>query len=141
MCAVAFPQPKPSSMRPPIVPPSITGFGQADGEPDPIDRMLVENALHLVKQVRTADPDSYPLLLRLIDQRKQMLNVELSLARMIAPEPMPPLLTNFYSLDNLGDEDNVVQTYVRVLSELDEAEKFIRAQFVEINLEAPASDQ
>jgi hypothetical protein len=123
------------------VPPRFTTFDTAgDGDRDPIDRRIAENVRRFLRFIRQADPDTYPVLLGLLSQRREMVWRELQVARMLSPDPMPPLLANFFTLDFLGQEDSPISTYVNLLNEIDETADFIRSQFVELKIDPPPSD-
>jgi|GEM_PF-3872681 len=66
--------------------------------------------------------ESANTLLRLIHQRKKFLERELAMIRMMSPVPMPPALANFYPIETIFDEDDLENTYVRLLQRLDEAD-------------------
>jgi len=84
-----------------------------------MDKVLGNSVQMLLKACDNPRADSIPLLLRLIDQRKRLIERELEVERMLRPEPMPPLLTNLYSLEFLREEDKTVREYVRLLDALD----------------------
>lgn len=126
MSSVAFPMPKPAGGRPPMGPPTTTAYDAKPGdEGDPIYRRLADSVV-VVLNMAKAGPDELSLvgmqmILRLLEQRKRMVEVELSALRMMMPATLPPLLTNLYSLDYAFEDTEVERLYVRLLEEVDEA--------------------
>ncbi len=142
MSAVALrPQTRTSGARPPCLPPITTSFDPGDeGNREPYYKLVAESVRQLMKAIKNAELDSLPLLRQLIGQRKEMIEAELSLERMMQPEqPMPPLLMNMYSLEFLGAEDEPVRTYTRLLDTLDEAARKLDRMLHELNKDSTAS--
>jgi hypothetical protein len=123
MSSVAIPLPKPAGLRPPFgPPPNRTTFDSRPGDhEEPIHRRIADSVDQVLKACKNADEDSAPLLIRLIEQRKRIVEQELAMLRMFEPKPMPPLLANLYTLDFLSDDSDVEHIYVRLLEELDRA--------------------
>lgn len=143
MSAVAVPPTKPFAARPPIVPPIVTNFdGDSGHDEEPYHRLLIEDVRNLLRScARTQfDPRLDPgMLLRLIEQRKRMIQRELDVERLLAPEIMPPAVMASYAADFGRDESDVTQAYVRLLSELDSAADRINREFRAKNLPLPTS--
>ncbi len=142
MSAVALPpQTRTSGARPPFFPPITTSFDPGEeGHREPYYKLIAESVRQLMKAIKGADLDSLPFMRHLIDQRKKLIESELSLERMMQPEmPMPPLLMNMYSLEFLGVEDEPVRTYTRLLNTLDEAARKIDRMLYELNDQSSAS--
>jgi hypothetical protein len=96
----------------------------------------------LLKAIKNSNAQGLPLpfLRHLIDQRKRMVEMELQCERMMQPEsPLPPLLSNMYSLEFLGVEDEPVRTYTRLLDQLDQAGAEIDQILREQNADRSAS--
>ncbi|MGV3617166.1 MAG: hypothetical protein ACO1SV_17710 [Fimbriimonas sp.] len=142
MSAVAVPPTKTFPTRPPIVPPVITNFnGDSGHEEEPYHNLLAEDVRGLLRRcARTHfDPQIDPrMLLRLIDQRKRAIQRELDVHRMLTPEIMPPPFMAAFAND-LREDDDVVQTYIRLLSDLDAADERIREEFRAKNVPLPPS--
>ncbi|MEZ0324925.1 MAG: hypothetical protein ACAH95_03395 [Fimbriimonas sp.] len=142
MSAVALPPtPRTSGARPPFLPPIHTAFDPGEeGNREPYYKLIAESVRQLMKAIKGADLESLPLLRQLIDQRKKLIESELSLERMMQPEqPLPPLLMNMYALEFLGVEDEPIRTYTRLLDNLDEAARKIDRMLYELNDDSPAS--
>ena len=103
-------------------------------------RILTDSVKILLKHVAEATPESYPILLTLIKERRDLINRELRLERMVQTDMLPPLIKNIYNLDYLFEEYDVVRIYDRLLHELYTAELFILVKMEDLNIEAPASD-
>ena len=100
------PLPKPSAGRPPMGPPTKTSFASLpDDQGDPIHRRIAESVRHVLKACRDADDLSAPVLTRLLEQRREAVEQELALLRMFSDKPLPPLISNFYSLEFLAGTD------------------------------------
>jgi hypothetical protein len=143
MSAVAVPPTKNFAARPPIVPPIITSFnGDSSPEEEPYHKILIEDVRQLLRSCKRVgvdprlDPD---MMMRLIDQRKRMLQRELDAERMLMPEIMPPALMAAFPQEFAWDESDVVQTYIRLLSELDSAAERINTEFRAKNMPLPTS--
>ena len=123
MSSVAIPLPKPSSLRPPLgPPPNLTTFDSRPGDNDePFYKKIADSVDQVIKSCKSADAGSAELMLRLIEQRKRIVEQELAMLRMFDPKPMPPLLSNLYALDFLSDDNDVERIYVRLLDDLDSA--------------------
>lgn len=141
MSSVAIPLPKPAGIRPPFGgPPSRTTFDNSSGENrDPIHRVIADSVQQVLNACKTADAESAPLMLRLIEQRKRSVERELSVLRMLDPKPMPPLLTNMYVVDLVTDDSDVEAVYVRLLNDLDSVALRMLRLLDEQNGEAAAS--
>jgi hypothetical protein len=142
MSAVAYPpSPRTSGARPPFLPPISTTFDSGEeGNREPYYKLIAESVRQLLKAIKGAELDSLPLLRQLIDQRKRLIESELTLERMMQPEqPLPPLLSNMYALEFLGVEDEPIRTYTKLLDSLDEAARKIDRMMYELNDESPAS--
>lgn len=128
MSTLAIPMPKPAGGRPPFGgPPTRTSFDpRPDEGGEPVHRRIIESVRQVLVACTTATTDNVPVLLRMIAQRKQMVERELAMLRMFDEEVLPPTISNFYSLDFLSDEDEVERVYVRLLSELDTASNRIK---------------
>jgi len=124
MNSVALPLPKTAGGRPPFGrPPVKTTFGSGpDDHNDPIERRISSSVEELLKMCFSSGAESANTLLRLIHQRKKFLERELAMIRMMSPVPMPPALANFYPIETIFDEDDLENTYVRLLQRLDEAD-------------------
>ena len=141
MSAIPYPQPRTSAGRPPFDPPVRTGFDSSpDDGGEPMHRILTDSVKILLKHVAEATPESYPILLTLIKERRDLINRELRLERMFQTDMLPPLIKNIYNLDYLFEEYDVVRIYDRLLHELYTAELFILVKMEDLNIEAPASD-
>ncbi|HSI73284.1 MAG TPA: hypothetical protein VK934_08905 [Fimbriimonas sp.] len=140
MSAVALPV-KPAGARPPIFPPIHTAFDPgSDGAPEPYHKLVAESVRQVMKAIRTSDLTGLALLRQLIDQRKRLIESELRLERMMQAEPvLPPLLKGLYSLDFLGNEEEPVRLYTRLLNELDDAAAKIDRILADQNREASTS--
>jgi len=79
-------------------------------------------------------------MLRLIRERKEMIEKELRFERMMMPEALPPLLKNLYSLEFIFEETEAVRFYGRLLESLYEAEQSILSKMGDQNNDASASD-
>jgi hypothetical protein len=123
MSSVAIPLPKPASLRPPFgPPPSRTSFDSRPGDhEEPIHRRIADSVDQVLKECKKATAEDVPLLMRLIDQRRRIVEQELAMLRMFEPRAMPPLLSNLYALDFLSDDNDVERIYVRLLTDLDRA--------------------
>jgi hypothetical protein len=141
MSAIPIPQPRTSGGRPPFEPPRTTTFDSSPGDnPEPMHKVLSDSVRILMKHVGQCEEDKLWIMLRLVKERKELIEGELRFERMISPEPMPPLLKNLYSLEFLFEENEAVRTYNRLLDTLDEAEQSILAKMLDQNGDAPASD-
>jgi len=141
MSAIPIPQPKPSGGRPPFEPPRTTTFDSSPGDGrEPVIRLLTDSVKTLLKHLRDAELDQLPLFLRLVRERKALVENELRFERMMLPDTLPPLLKNMYLLEYLLEESDAVRIYVGLLEALHEAEVAILAKIGDQNTEAPASD-
>jgi hypothetical protein len=134
MGTIAFPNPKPGASRPPLPPSLWTAFNPDDEgqQREPYHKVLAESVRQLLKAVRYDEVESMPLMRRLIQQRKEIILRELGCERMMASEPMPPLLSNYYILE-MAEEDEPVRVYKKLLSQLDEAAERIDLRLKELN--------
>jgi hypothetical protein len=142
MCALAVLETRPGGCRPPIEPPSRTGFGPSDGNDpaEPMHRVIADSVQQVLRASNGACEESLPLFLRLIEQRRKLVEQELRMCRLLAPEPLPPLLRNFYTLDTGHVEEEPVKVYKRLLNELDHAKEILERQFKELNPPSLASE-
>jgi len=127
MSTLAIPMPKPAGGRPPFGgPPTRTSFdSRPDDSGEPIHKRIRESVHQVLVACKEASPETAPMLLRMIAQRKQMVQQELAMLRMMEDSPLPPLLANFYAVE-LSDDSDIERLYVRLLDELDSAEFKIR---------------
>lgn len=143
MSAVAVPPTKTFAARPPIVPPITTNFnGDSSPEEEPYHKILIEDVRALLRSCARIqyDPTVDPgIMLRLVEQRKRMLRRELDAERMLMPEIVPPALMAAFPQEYAWDESDVVQTYIRLLSELDSAAERINTEFRAKNMPLPTS--
>lgn len=143
MSAVAVPPTKPFAGRPPLVPPIVTNFdGDSGHEEEPYHHLLIEDVRSLLRTCARTQYDARldpGMLLRLIEQRKRMIQRELDVERLLAPEIMPPALMASFASDFGRDDSDVTQTYVRLLSELDSAAERINTEFRAKNMPLPTS--
>src|SRR5580658_9763888 len=82
----AVPIPKPSGLRPPFGggPPIRTTFdGSPSGEPDPMFVRLSDSVERLLRTVENTPGDRLDVLLRLLQQRKNWIESELAVERML----------------------------------------------------------
>lgn len=123
MSNVAIPMPKPAGGRPPFgPPPTKTSFdSRPDDQGDPLYKRIIESVEQVLIACKGADVEHAGLLLRMIGQRKRMVERELAMTRMFDTETLPPLLTNLYVLDFLGDDNDIETVYIRLLNELEAA--------------------
>jgi len=141
MSAIPIPQPRTAGGRPPFDPPTKTTFDSSPGDgPEPIHRVLADSVRYLLKHVANAPDEELPLMLRLIRERKEMIEKELRFERMMMPEALPPLLKNLYSLEFIFEETEAVRFYGRLLESLYEAEQSILSKMGDQNNDASASD-
>lgn len=143
MNAIPIPQPKTAGGRPPFDPPTKTTFDSSPGDnSEPIHRVLADSVRVLLRHLANSEPSELPLLLRLVRERKALIENELRFERMLIPDTLtlPPLLKNLYSLDFLFEETEVVRGYGRLLEQLYEAEQFILSKIGDQNPDTPASD-
>jgi hypothetical protein len=135
MSSAAIPLTKPAGLRPPFGgPPTRTAFdSRPDDMGEPIHRRITESVQEVLKACKDLSIETAPLLRRLIEQRRRTVERELSMLRMFEPKPLPPLLTNLYSLEFLSDELDVERLYVRLLSDLDAAESRVAEYISERN--------
>jgi hypothetical protein len=141
MSAVTFPPTRTAGHRPPMPPSIQTGFGGfEDQSNEPYHKVLTESVKQLMKAIRESEPEGLPMMLKLVQQRKKLVEEELHFERMFSSEPLPPLLSNLYSLEFLGTEEEPVSIYLRLLNTLDDAEARLNQRIQELNQESPASD-
>jgi len=141
MNAIPIPKPRTAGGRPPFDPPVHTTFDSSPGDGrDPMHKVLADSVRHLLKHVAFADPDQLPVFLRLVRERKDLIESELAFERLLNPYPMPPLLKNLYSLEFFFEENEVVRIYCRLLDSLYEAEQSILKKLGDLNTDAPASE-
>lgn len=142
MSAVAVPPTKTFAARPPIVPPIVTNFnGDSNPEEEPYHHILIEDVRGLLRTCARIQYDTRldpGMLLRLIEQRKRMIQRELDAERMLMPEIVPPSLMAAFT-DYAWDENDVTQTYIRLLNELDSAADRINSEFRAKNMPLPTS--
>jgi hypothetical protein len=140
MSAVAYPTTKPGAARPPIPPHHCTGFnpGDSDEKREPYYKVLAESVRQLLKAIRYEEVETLPLMRRLVADRKRIVELELACERMMAPEPLPPLLKNFYVIEN-HDEDEPIRVYKKLLAQLDQAAERIDKRLQALNGEVAAS--
>jgi len=141
MSAIPIPQPRTAGGRPPFEPPTKTTYDSSPGDsPEPMHKVLADSVRILLKHVGQCEQEQLPLMLRLVQDRKEMIYKELDFERMIAPDSLPPLLKNLYTLDFLFDESEVVKLYDRLLESLYDAERAILAKIGDQNKDVPASE-
>jgi len=127
MSNLAIPIPKTAGGRPPFSgPPSRTTFdSRPDDSGEPIHKRIRDSVMQVITACKDADGELVPVLLRMIAQRKQMVEKELTMLRLMEDEPLPPLLANFYVVD-LNDDSEIERLYVRLLDDLETAANNIR---------------
>lgn len=117
--------PKTFGERPPFRggPPVATTFdgGSADGgDRERRVEALLESAERLLKTVERTPVEDYPLLLRLLEQRRSWIRDELWARRAISAAPLPPI--HGFDLDGvIGSPDPLEQRYVSTLDKLEDA--------------------
>lgn len=123
MSTLAIPMPKTAGGRPPFGgPPTKTSFDpRPDDQGEPLHRVIADSVRILLNACKSANEENAASLLRLISQRKRLVEQELFMIRMMASQPMPPTLNNLFSLEFLGDEGEAERIYVQLLGELDDA--------------------
>ena len=140
MSAVALPT-KSCGSRPPLPPSIATTFGPFGNDgPEPIHKLIVDDVRMIIKHSAAVAPESAETVRELLLARRRMVERELYFERLLASEPLPPLLTNLYSLDLLGKEEGPAPIYVRLLGEIDYAIENLDERIFALNSAAPASD-
>ena len=102
--------------------------------------VLADSVRFLLKCIRGCDPAELYIMLRLVRERKELIEGELRFERLLSPDILPPNLANLYSLDFLAEESEVVPVYRSLLEQLDDAEQGILAKIGDQNEDAQASD-
>lgn len=128
MSTVAIPMPKPAGGRPPFGPPPSTTFASnPDNNGEPIYKRVLDSVQQVLNACIHANPSEAPLLLRMIAQRRALVERELGMLRMLDSKPMPPmLLGTLYKMDFLGTEDDYVERlYVQLLDGLEVSERLM----------------
>lgn len=128
MSTVAIPMPKPAGGRPPFGPPSSTTFASnPDDNGEPVYKRVLDSVQQVLNACVHAAPSEAPTLLRIIAQRRAMVERELGMLRMFDSKPMPPaIIGNLYSMDFLTTEDgHVERLYVQLLDGLEVSERLM----------------
>ena len=141
MTALPIPKPRTSGGRPPIDPPTRTTFDSSSGDSEEeMHRVFADSVKHLLKHAENSTPERLPLYLTLIQMRRKAIEKELRFERLLAPDTLPPLLRDFYSLEGLFEEDEAIRTYKSLLETLQIAEQSVLAKMRDQNVELPASE-
>lgn len=120
MSSVALPT-KTSGFRPPIKPPVGIALDPFGDDPERLPQVLAESVRLIIRDAQRSSGPRLVTYRQLLLRRKEQVEKELQFERMIGNEPLPPLLSNFYSLDFLGEENASVTGYVRLLQVIDSA--------------------
>jgi hypothetical protein len=121
MSAILTPPTKNFGARPPIFPPTTTTFaGGSDDNHIPRYRVIAESVEKLVQSVKSWPDEDTALLLRLLEQRAQMVEKELEAERLLLIQELPPtVFGDAFPLDYLFNaETEAVGAYLGLLGTL-----------------------
>jgi hypothetical protein len=93
-----------------------------------------------MKHLRLANPADMPLMLKLVRERIALINEEIRLERLFAPDALPPTIRGMYDLRYLFEDQQPVRVYTPLLDTLFEAERMILRNLEDQNGEPPASE-
>ncbi len=93
-----------------------------------MDRVIAESVGRLLHALRTVQDDEIPTMLRLLEQRKQWIETELAMERLLDSSPLPPFPELISAEYLLKPESELVPKYQRLLESIDNAMNVLRCR-------------